>query len=180
MKSKQKAHKIYVTLGFHTNLYHSWRGDTPDEAGFGTDIRLAREILRMLNEANESGLQACGYWDSDVYWILEGIIPTHAADIIAGIRQRVMSGQDEIVLGSYNNGANHAATERELCTATAYAIENPFGSGTKQLFGKTTTLLRPQEMMYTTGQNAILLDEGISGLVMYYSSVPFNTIGAFV
>ena len=34
-------HKVYVMLGFHASFYYSWRGDTPDEAGFGTDIATA-------------------------------------------------------------------------------------------------------------------------------------------
>ena len=76
-------HKVYVILGFHTNFYHSWRGDTPDEAGFGTDIRIVREILRMLNNAGE---MAKAYWDTDVYYTFERIIPQHAPDILEGIR----------------------------------------------------------------------------------------------
>ncbi len=167
-------------LGFHTSFHHSWRGDTPDEAGFGTDIRCVRAILRLLNEANARGLPARGYWDIDVYWTLQNIIPQHAPDIIAGIRERVRAGLDEIVLGYFNNGANHAATERELRTAIAYALENPFGSGLKQVFGQTTTLLRPQESMVTTGQNAVLLEEGITGLVLYYAAIPFNALSTFI
>ena len=47
------AFKVYVALGFHINFYHSWRGDTPDEAGFGTDIRVIRKVLEILNRANQ-------------------------------------------------------------------------------------------------------------------------------
>jgi len=36
--SEDIPYKVYVILGFHASFYHSWRGDTPDEAGFGTDI----------------------------------------------------------------------------------------------------------------------------------------------
>jgi len=43
--------KVYVALGFHINFYHSWRGDTPDEAGFGTDIRVIRKVIEMLDRA---------------------------------------------------------------------------------------------------------------------------------
>lgn len=173
-------HKIYVMLGFHTSFYHSWRGDTPDEAGFGIDIRCVRAILGLLDEANAAGQEARGYWDLDVYWNLEEIIPHHAPDIIEGIRRRVQGGQDEIVLGYYNNGANHAATERELRAAITYALENPRGSGLRQVFGQTSTLLRPQESMYTAGQNAILLEEGITGLILYYTAVPFNALSTFI
>ncbi|MEJ2736976.1 MAG: fibronectin type III domain-containing protein [Anaerolineae bacterium] len=172
--------KVYVMLGFHTSFHHSWRGDTPDEAGFGTDIRVVRQILRLLAQAKARGQEARSYWDLDVYWTLQQIIPHHAPDILKGIRQRVQAGHDEIVLGPYNNGANHAATESELRAAVAYAFENPYGSGLRQIFGRVSTLYRPQEGMYTAGQNAILLDEGVSGLVLYYAAVPFNALSTFV
>ena len=45
-------HRVYVALGFHVNFYHSWRGDTPDEAGFGIDIRVVREIIKLLDRAS--------------------------------------------------------------------------------------------------------------------------------
>jgi len=173
-------YKVYVILGFHTSFYHSWRGDSPDEAGFGTDIRLVRAILKMLNEANAEGKKARGYWEGDNYWTFEEIIPNYSPDIIAGIRERVASGQDEVLLGPYNNGANHAATEDEFRTAVAWSIENPYGSGMKQIFGKIFPLYRSQEGMYTTGQNRIFLEEGVKGMIVYYSSIPFDSISPFV
>jgi hypothetical protein len=179
-RGEDVPYKVYVILGFHASFYHSWRGDTPDEAGFGTDIRLVREIIKMLDQANAEGLQARGYWDFDVYWTLEQIIPTYAPDIIEDIRRRVQSGQDEVLPGPYNNGANHAATEEEFRTVLAYALENPYGSGLKQLFGKVTPIYRPQETMYTAGQNAILAEEGFDGFVIYYSSIPFDSVSPFI
>lgn len=176
----RSPYKVYVMLGFHTSFYHSWRGDTPDEAGFGTDIRIVRQILQILDGAASSNRQARGYWDFDVYWTLERILPAYAPDIIDAIRRRVQSGLDDVVLGPYNNGANHAATERELRTAVAYAIENPFGSGLRQVFGRTSTILRPQEGMLTAGQSQIYLEEGVTGLVLYYAGVPFNCLSTFV
>jgi hypothetical protein len=179
-KSFESPHKIYVTLGFHTSFYHSWRGDTPDEAGIGTDIRLVRSILEILNDANQQGLDARGYWDFDVYWTLQKIIPEFAPDLIDGIRARVQSGADEIVAGPYNNGANHAATRDELQMALEYALENPYGSGLKQLFGKVAPYYRPQEAVYTPGTTQALLDAGFEGVILYYSDVPFNSISAMV
>ncbi len=173
-------HRVYLTLGFHINFYHSWRGDTPDEAGFGTDIRVVRRILDLLESLAADGLQARGYWDLDVYWTVQQILPAHAPDIVDRIRRRVEAGLDEIVLGPYNNGANHAATERELRTAIAYAVDNPYGSGLRQVFGRVSALYRPQESMLTAGQNAIFLQEGVSGLVLYYAGVPFNALSTFV
>lgn len=173
-------YKVYVMLGFHTSFYHSWRGDTPDEAGFGTDIRMVREILRMLEEARARGLQARGYWDIDVYWTLEKIISVHAPDIVDGIRQRVEAGLDEVLPISHNNGANHAATEEEFRTALSYALENPAGSGLKQVFGKVAPICRPQEGMYTTGQNRILREHGFVGMISYYATVSFNCLSTFI
>ncbi|MGQ9490284.1 MAG: fibronectin type III domain-containing protein [Anaerolineae bacterium] len=175
-----RHHKVYVALGFHVNCYHSWRGDTPDEAGFGTDIRIMREILRMLNDANRCGLQARGYWDWEVYYSVQQILPRHAADILAGVRARVAAGLDEIVLGPYNNGANHAATEAELRTAIAYALRNPFGSGLEQVFGRVAPIYRPQEMMLTPGHLTILQQEGVEAVILLYASVPFNSLSTFV
>jgi hypothetical protein len=172
--------KVYVTLGFHVNFYHSWRGDTPDEAGFGTDIRVVRRILEILNDANEGGLQARGYWDTEVYWTFENILPNHAPDIIEGIRLRVEKGQDEIIVGPYNNGANHASTEDELRAAIALSLENPRGSGLKQIFGKVAPYYRSQESMQTAGQNRIFLEEGIEGVLHYYAGIPFNTLSTFI
>ena len=40
--------KIYVMIGMHVDFYHSWRGDTPDDAGFGLDIRVVRSSLNIL------------------------------------------------------------------------------------------------------------------------------------
>ena len=34
--------------------------------------------------------------------------------------------------------------------------------------------------MFTTGQEAILKDYGLEGLILYYAGIPFNTLGAFV
>lgn len=110
-------HKVQVMLGMHANFYHSWRGDTNDEAGFGTDIRIVRAILEMLDEANESGLDAKVYWDMDNLFTLETILPEHAPDIIKDIRRRVEQGHDEVLLLSYSNTLLAGATEKEMSAA---------------------------------------------------------------
>lgn len=172
-------HKVYVMLGFHINFYHSWRGDTPDEAGFGTDMRVVRGVLDILDRANAAGKCARAYWDTEVYWTFQEILPRHCPDILERMRARVAAGQDEIVLGPFNNGANHAATADEFRAAVAWAIENPWGSGLRQLFPKVTPFYRPQESMFTTGQEVILKECGIDGLLLYYALTPFNTLAAF-
>jgi hypothetical protein len=173
-------YKVYVTLGFHINFYHSWRGDTPDEAGFGTDMRVMRGVLDILERANARGLKARGYWDTEVYWTFQEILPKHCPDILERMRLRVAAGLDEIVLGPFNNGANHAATADEFRASVAWALENPWGSGLRQLFPRTTSLYRPQETMLTTGQEDILRECGVDGLLLYYAGVPFDTLGVFL
>lgn len=173
-------HKVFVILGFHTNFYHSWRGDTPDEAGFGTDIRIVREILRILDEANAAGLDARGYWESDVQFTLESILPAHAPDIIDGIRRRVAAGRDEVLLAPYNNGFFSAMTEDEVRAALQWAVSNPWGSGVADLFGTYQPIVRPQEAMFTPGLIPILLDEGMQGLILPYSTYPFTSFSNFV
>ncbi len=172
--------KVYVTLGFHINFYHSWRGDTPDEAGFGTDMRVIRGILDRLERAEAAGKQTRAYWDAEVYWTFQEILPKHCPDILERIRARVAAGLDEIIIGPFNNGANHAATRDEFTAAVQWAIENPWGSGLRQLFGRVAPFYRPQECMFTTGQEQILKECGVDGLLLYYGLVPFNTLGAFI
>ena len=150
-RDADSPHRVYVSLGFHSNLYHSWRGDTPDEAGFGTDIRMLRALLRMLDDANAQGLDARAYWDTDGHFSLERILPEHAPDVIEGIRRRVDAGLDEVAVAPYNNGLSHAMTADELDDAVRWGISNPWGSGVADLFGRYTPLLRPNESMWTPG-----------------------------
>jgi hypothetical protein len=173
-------HKVYVMLGFHSNFYHSWRGDTPDEAGFGTDIRLARFILDELDRANREGLSARGYWDHDNLFTLETILPVHAPDIPERIRRRVQAGLDEVVLGAYANGLTGAMTPRELRATVDWAVHNPWGSGTRDVFGSYTPVFRPQEDMLSTGAIPILQASGVEAVVLSYSEWPFNAFSNFV
>lgn len=173
-------HKIYVVLGFHTNFYHSWRGDTPDEAGFGTDIRIVREILRILDQANAEGLDARSYWESDNQFTLESILPQHAPDILEGIRRRVQAGHDEVLVAPYNNGFFSAMTEDEARAALRWAVHNPWGSGVGDLFGSYVPIVRPQEGMFTPGLIPLLEQEGMQGLILAYSTFPFTTFSNFV
>jgi hypothetical protein len=179
-KEISMSFRVYVALGFHINFYHSWRGDTPDEAGFGTDIRVIRKVLEILNRDNQKGLKSRAYWDTEVYWTFQEILPKHSPDILEGIRRRVDAGWDEIVLGPFNNGANHAATTDEFRASVSWAMENPWESGLKQLFGKVAPFYRPQETMFTIGQESILKDNGLNGIMLYYAGVPFNTLSTFI
>jgi len=172
--------KVYVMMGFHTSFYHSWRGDTDDEAGFGTDIRVVRGILKILEDAGENGLDARGYWDIDGYFTLEKIIREYAPDIIDGIKKRVEEGKDEVLPAPYNNGMISAHTPDEMCPAVAWTMQNPWGGGLRGVFGKYTPVFRPQESLTTTGMFPILRREGIEAIILPYSSSPFTSIVNFV
>ena len=137
-------YKVYVILGMHANFYHSWRGDTNDEAGFGTDIRVVREIIRMLDEANAKGQDARAYWEGESLFTFEDIIPKHAPDIIDGIRRRIDAGLDEFMPAPYSNTLFSATTPDEMAATVKWSITNPWGSGAKDLFGSYVPLIRPQ------------------------------------
>ena len=47
-----KSNRIHVAYGFHVNCYHSYRGDTNDEQGFGSDLRIIRKIIAALDQLN--------------------------------------------------------------------------------------------------------------------------------
>jgi hypothetical protein len=80
-------YKVYVMLGFHINFVHSWRGDTPDEAGFGTDMRVIRGVLDILDRANSAGLSARGYWDTEVFWTFQEIVPRYCPELLDRMRR---------------------------------------------------------------------------------------------
>ena len=68
---KKSAARIYLAFRFHGNFYHSYRGDTPDELGFGKDIRIIRHILDTLEDFNAKGVDVRGTWDYENYFSLE-------------------------------------------------------------------------------------------------------------
>ena len=124
------ARRVYVTLGFHANFYHSWRGDTPDDAGFGTDIRVVREILRMLDNANAraSTHGATGSPTSTSPWkrSCPSTRPTSSTGSAGD-----SPGLDEILVAPYDNGILSGMTEDEARAALRWAVSNPWGSGVR-------------------------------------------------
>lgn len=166
--------KIHVAFGFHVNCYHSYRGDTPDGMGFGSDIRIIRHIIERLNELNESGIPVKGTWDSENFFSLEKILPEYAPDIIEGMKERVDKYGDENIIMGYSNGALGAMTEEELIYSVEKAVSNDRGSGLKDIFGKCEMIVRPQEVMFTPSQVSVYKKLGVKALCLYYSCVPFD------
>ncbi|MFH1152991.1 MAG: hypothetical protein V1793_04160 [Pseudomonadota bacterium] len=174
-----QPHKVHVAFGFHVNLYHSFRGDTFDENGFGRDIRIIRHILRTLEKFNSQGVPVRASWDFDNLFSLQNLLPRYAPDILETIRQRVARGQDEVLLMSYNNGLASAMNRQELTDTVQWAISNPWGSGVRDLFGAFTPIVRPQEMMTTPGDFDIYKKAGVRAVALYYSAAPFDAFRVF-
>ncbi|MCG8638041.1 MAG: hypothetical protein MI863_29720, partial [Desulfobacterales bacterium] len=171
--------KVYVAFGFHGNLYHSFRGDTNDENGFGKDIRVIRHILATLDRFNDRGVPVRASWEFDNHFSLEHLLPEHAPDIIDRVKHRVAEGRDEVLLMSYNNGIASAMTRQELTDAVNWSVSNPWGSGVKDIFGSYSPIVRPQEMMTTPGNFRIYKNSGIRAVSLYYSATPFDTFRVF-
>ena len=172
---------IHIAFRFHGNFYHSYRGDTPDELGFGKDIRIIRYIIKVLDDYNKRGVPVRGTWDFENYFSLEKIMPAYCPDIIEDFKRRAKSGMDEMQFMSYNNGLINAHTASEFEAAVRLAISNPAGSGLRDLFGKDhETMIRPQEMMYTPIHLKLYKTLGINSISLYYSALPFNGFSNFV
>jgi len=174
------SHKVHIAFGFHVNCYHSYRGDTPDETGFGGDIRIIRKIIALLNELNDRGIPAKGTWDFENAYSLEEILPKYAPDIIEGVRERVEKRGDENIIMGYNNGALGAMTPEEFDASIQWAVTNGKGSGLADLFGGCAPIVRPQEVMFTPSQVRDYRRNGIEALCLYYSCVPFDAFRTVV
>jgi hypothetical protein len=172
--------RIHLAFRFHINFYHSYRGDTVDERGFGKDIRIIRRIVRVLDDWNARGVPVRGTWDTENYFSLERIMPQHCPDLIESLQRRVAAGQDEMELMSYNNGLVTAHTPVELDATMSLAIRNDAGSGLGDLFASYAPIVRPQEMMYTPHHLALYARHGIECISLFYSGVPFNAFSNFL
>lgn len=174
------APKIHVAYGFHVNCYHSYRGDTNDNLGFGSDIRIIRKIIQVLDRFNEQGVPVKATWDIENFFSLEQILPQYAPDIIDSIRRRVERYGDENIIMGYSNGALGAMTEDELRASVEWAVTNANGSGLRDLFGTCEKIVRPQEVMFTPSQVRTYRELGVQALCLYYSCVPFDAFRTLV
>ncbi len=175
-----KENKIHVAYGFHVNCYHSYRGDTNDNLGFGSDIRIINKILDVLTEFNERGIPVKGTWDSENFFSLEKILPKYAPEIIEKMKERVKKYGDENIIMGYNNGALSAMTEDEFCASIDLAVTNEADSGLKDIFGEYEKIVRPQEVMFTPSQVSLYNKLGVKALCLYYSCVPFDAFRTIV
>lgn len=171
---------VHLAFGFHVNLYHSFRGDTPDDRGFGGDIRIIRNTLAVLDAANRRGVAAKGTWDFENAYSLEQILPKHAPDIMDAVRRRAQQNGDENILMGYNNGAMGALDGAEFAASVEWAASNRQGSGLDDVFGSHAPLIRPQEVMFTPSNAAMYKALGVQGVCLYYSAIPFDSFRTLI
>ena len=172
--------KIHIAFGFHVNCYHSYRGDTNDEQGFGSDLRIIRKTIDTLDKLNAEGIPVKGTWDSENFFSLEQILPEYAPDIIEGMKRRVNENGDENIIMGYSNGALSAMQEDELSASVKLAVRNEQKSGLEDIFGKCEMLVRPQEVMFTPSQVHTYSKLGVKALCLYYSCVPFDAFKTLI
>ena len=177
---RQTQHKIHIAYGFHVNCYHSYRGDTPDAQGFGSDLRIIRGILATLDALNAAGIPVKGTWDCENFFSLERILPAHAPDILAGMQRRTADCGDEQIIMGYSNGALGAMEPEELAASVNLAVSNPQGSGLRDLFGRCARIVRPQEVMFSPSQVHTYKALGVEALCLYYSCVPFDAFQTLI
>ncbi len=171
---------VHLAFRFHVNFVHSYRGDTPDERGFGKDIRIIRGIVRALDEANARGIPVRGTWDIENHYSLATVMPRHCPDLLEAIRRRVRENGDEVEVMSWNNGLVSAHTAVEFDAAISRAVSHADGAGVRDLFGSFAPVVRPQEMMFTPAHLAGYPRHGISAISLYYSALPFNAFSTFI
>lgn len=174
------SYSVHVGFGFHVNCYHSYRGDTCDAFGFGSDIRIIRYIIDTLDRCNAEGIPVKGTWDFENAYSLEEILPKYAPDIIEHVRERQRRHGDENILMGYNNGAMSAMTEDEFMASVQWAVTNEKKSGLADIFGSCERIIRPQEVMFTPSQAALYQKAGVQAVCLYYSCVPFDAFRTVV
>lgn len=179
-ETDMSEYKIHVAYGFHVNCYHSYRGDTNDNLGFGSDIRIIRKILDVLTDFNERGIPVKGTWDTENFFSLQKILPEYAPDIIEKMKERVKKYGDENIIMGFNNGALSAMTEDEFEASIERSVTNADGSGLKDIFGEFEKIVRPQEVMFTPSQVCLYNRLGVKALCLYYSCVPFDAFRTII
>ncbi len=174
------SYRVHVAFGFHVNCYHSYRGDTNDNLGFGSDIRIIRKTLDVLTALNEEGVPVKGTWDCENFFSLERILPEYAPDIIEKMQMRVDKYGDEQIIMGYSNGALGAMNDEEFTASIEKAVTNEQGSGLADLFSRYEMIVRPQEVMFTPSQVSLYNKLGVKALCLYYSCVPFDAFRTIV
>lgn len=158
---------VHIALSFHVNLYHSYRGDSNTDDGYGIDLDVMRNTLDWLDRHPEARAD----WDFETYFSLGEWMQTDGSDVLARLKARVDAGTDEVRPMSWNNGAmaNHTRPEFEASMQRAMAdLDATFGSHVPGV--------QPQECMFTADHIGWYDAVGIDWVTLFYSGTPFTAL----
>lgn len=182
MNIEQK--KIYLVLSPHINYYHSYRGDSRGDAGFGKDLKMMRGILDELDRIEDVGFKFGNMritWDyGDTFWSIQ-LQKEFQQDVLDRVIERCKKGKDEVLIGSWGNVAQPILDTEEFIQQHKWFLENSMGIGVNQLFpGRVAPYARTQETMFTQGMIELYNKLGVEGICIYYSMYGFDVARPFI
>lgn len=158
---------VHVALSFHVNYYHSYRGDSDDEDGYGKDIRVIRNTLDWLDEHPDVRAD----WDIENAFTLDGWMAEDSPDIIERIAERVAAGTDDVRIMSWNNGAMASSTREEFDLSVVRA------QGSKRdAFERVVPGVQPQECMITPDHLGWYASQDVQWVTLFYSATGFTAL----
>jgi len=155
---------VYFSFGQHVDFYHSYRGDSPDEEGFGKDIRVIAETLDFLEDYPMVKMS----WEFDSWQTLEHRLPEYAPELFDRIKARIAE-KDEVRFMSWNGGLASAETPEEFAASIGWQRQNLL-----DIFGKVENGVYPQEMMHTPSLIRAYGDLGVEWVSLFYSASSFT------
>lgn len=158
---------VHVALSFHVNYYHSYRGDSNDEDGYGKDIRVLRTILDWLDA--HPGVRAD--WDIDNAFTLDGWMAEDSPDVRDRIASRVAAGTDDVRILSWNNGAMASSTREEFDEAVVRAQES-----LRDAFVRAVPGVQPQECMISPDHLGWYAEQDVQWVSLFYSATGFTAL----
>ncbi|MFW9949758.1 MAG: hypothetical protein ACFFKA_06495 [Candidatus Thorarchaeota archaeon] len=174
--------KIYLVLSPHINYYHSYRGDSVGETGFGKDLEMMRGIINELDKIEDMGLGDMRIsWDyGDTFWSIQ-LQKEYQQDVLNRVIERCEKGKDEVLIGSWGNVMQSVMDTEEFLQQHQWFLENSMGIGVNQLFpGRVAPYARTQETMFTQGMIELYNKIGVKGICNYYSVYGFDITRPFI
>ena len=174
--------KIYLALSPHINYYHSYRGDSKGETGFGKDLAMMRGIIDELDKIEDMGLGSVKIsWDyGDTFWSIQ-LQKEFQPDVLDRVIERCKKGKDEVLIGSWGNVMQPVMDTEEFLQQHQWFLENSMGIGVNQLFpGRVSPYARTQETMFTQGMIELYNAIGVKGICNYYSVYGFDATRPFI
>ncbi len=164
---KKAGGTVYISLSFHINWYHSYRGDSPTNDGFGLDIDVMTRVLEWLEEYP----QVRADWDTDNAFSSDDWMPEYGPEILAKLHDRVESTHDDMRLMSWNNGAMASSTRSEFNEAIDRAK-----TSNEAVFGRWVPGVQPQENMLSPDHLAWYPEEGVEWITLFNAANGFTAI----